>query len=133
MHGTHSPRKTHDMGIDGYSFMVHDPIQVKQSSGVGRNVVDNFETAIERAGKNKGYIVAFSFTRGAYKEAARARAEKNLDIELIPVSELAHPTVVEAPTQLFPTPEIEVNPLPAPMPAKAKPSVEELINSDLEE
>jgi DNA modification methylase len=133
MHGTGSPRKTHDMGIDGYSFMVHDPIQVKQSSGVDRNVVDNFETAMERAGKNKGYIVAFSFTRGAYEEAARARAKRSLDIELIPVSELLTPTTVEAPTQLFPTPDLEVDPLPVPMPAEAKPSVEELIKSDLAE
>jgi SAM-dependent methyltransferase len=70
--GTHSPRKSGDMGIDGYSFMVNDPIQVKQSDHVGRNVVDNFETAVRRAGKDKGYVVAFSFTRGAYEEVARA-------------------------------------------------------------
>jgi hypothetical protein len=69
--GTQSPRKSGDMGIDGYSFMVNDPIQVKQSDSVGRNVVDNFEAAVERAGKDKGYIVAFSFTRGAREEVAR--------------------------------------------------------------
>jgi SAM-dependent methyltransferase len=51
--GTHSPRKSGDMGIDGYSFLVNDPIQVKQSDRVGRNVVDNFETAVRRAGKDK--------------------------------------------------------------------------------
>jgi hypothetical protein len=73
--GTHSPRKSGDMGIDGYSFMVDNPIQVKQSDHVGRNVVDNFETAVQRAGKDKGYVVAFSFTRGAYEEVARARWE----------------------------------------------------------
>lgn len=33
--GTHSPRKSGDMGIDGYSFMVNDPIQVKQSDHEG--------------------------------------------------------------------------------------------------
>lgn len=43
-----------------------------QSERVGRNVVDNFETAVERAGKDKGYIVAFSFTKGAREEVARA-------------------------------------------------------------
>ncbi len=59
LHGTHAPRKSGDMGIDGYSFMLHEPIQVKQSAGIGRNVVDNFETAIERAGKQKGYIRRF--------------------------------------------------------------------------
>jgi hypothetical protein len=70
--GTISDKKSADMGIDGYTFMTRDPIQVKQSENVGRNVVDNFETAIRRVKKNKGVIVAFSFTRGAYEEVARA-------------------------------------------------------------
>ena len=70
-HGTHAPRKSGDMGIDGYSFFENLPIQVKQSERVGRNVVDNFETAVERGGRSKGYIVALSFGRGAYEEAAR--------------------------------------------------------------
>ena len=54
IHGTHAPRKTGDMGIDGFSFFERLPIQVKQSDSVGRNVVDNFETAIRRTGKHKG-------------------------------------------------------------------------------
>jgi hypothetical protein len=74
--GTHSPRRIGDMGIDGFSFLEHAPIQVKRSDRVGRNVVDNFETAVERYGADKGYIVALSFTRGAYEEVARARAAK---------------------------------------------------------
>jgi hypothetical protein len=65
MHGSHAPRKVGDMGIDGYSFMLHEPIQVKQSEHVGRPVIDGFQTAVERSGKAKGYVVAFSFTRGA--------------------------------------------------------------------
>jgi DNA modification methylase len=87
VYGTHSPRKTGDMGIDGYSFLEQLPIQVKQSDRVGRNVVDNFETAIRRAGKHKGYVLAFSFTRGAFEEAARVRAE-GLEIALIEISTL---------------------------------------------
>jgi DNA modification methylase len=87
VYGTHSPRKTSDMGIDGFSFMEKLPIQVKQSEHVGRNVVDNFETAIRRAKKEKGYIIAFSFTRGAYEEAARARSE-GLEIALVEVAAL---------------------------------------------
>ena len=87
LHGTHAPRKTNDMGIDGYSFFERLPIQVKQSDKVGRNVVDNFETAIRRDGKHKGYVVAFSFTRGAHEEAARARAE-GLEIALVTVTTL---------------------------------------------
>lgn len=61
MNGTHAPRKVGDMGIDGYSFFERHPIQVKQSDHVGRNVVDNFETAMRRAHHDTGYIVAFSF------------------------------------------------------------------------
>jgi DNA modification methylase len=87
VYGSHSPRKTSDMGIDGYSFLEKQPIQVKQSDSVGRNVVDNFETAIRRAGKHKGYILAFSFTRGAYEEAARVRGE-GLEIALVEIKAL---------------------------------------------
>lgn len=88
IHGTGSPRKSGDMGIDGYSFMENLPIQVKRSEGVGRNVVDNFETAIERDGKHKGYIVAFSFTRGAYEEAARVKAIGRCEVVLVTVGDL---------------------------------------------
>jgi DNA modification methylase len=83
-----SPRKSGDMGIDGLSFMYHEPIQVKQSAKVGRNVVDNFETAVKRSGNDTGYIVAFSFTRGAVEEAARAKATEGLNIVLVTVKEL---------------------------------------------
>lgn len=64
-YGVASTRKSGDMGIDGYTFLTHDPIQVKQSEHVGRNVVDNFETAVKRDGSTVGWIVAFSFTKGA--------------------------------------------------------------------
>ena len=82
-----NPRKTGDMGIDGY-YIDGTPIQVKQSEDVGRNVVDNFETAIQRSGKDKGVIVAFSFTKGAYEEVARAKNEMGLDIKLKTVEEI---------------------------------------------
>ncbi len=86
--GSLSPRKVGDKGIDGFTFMSHDPIQVKQSEKVGRNVVDNFQTAVERTKKQKGYIVAFSFTRGAKEEAARCKRQKGLEIKLVPVKDL---------------------------------------------
>ena len=88
MAGTGSESRGSDMGIDGYSFMDRDPIQVKQSHSVGRTEVDKFETAVRRAGKSKGYIVAFSFTKGAYEEVAREKRESGLDIELLTVEEL---------------------------------------------
>jgi len=83
VNGHQQTRHSGDMGIDGFEFFERLPIQVKQSERVGRNVVDNFETAIERAGKHKGYIVAFSFTRGAIEEAARARREREVEVVLV--------------------------------------------------
>lgn len=129
-HGTHSPRKSGDMGIDGYTFMVHDPIQVKQSQAVGRNVVDNFETAMRRAGKDRGYIVAFSFGKGAKEEVARARWDANpLEIHLVTVEQLLAPTVEQrGPIFTQPATVTEL-PLPQARGKDARPSAEELIES----
>jgi DNA modification methylase len=92
MHGAPSPRKVGDMGIDGFSFIEHYPIQVKQSESIGRNIVDNFETALRRYYKHKtkdmkGYIVAFSFGKGAREEVARAKKE-GIEISLITVQDI---------------------------------------------
>lgn len=124
MHGTHAPRKTGDMGIDGYSFMLHEPIQVKQSEGIGRNVVDNFETAVKRSGKTSGQIVAFSFGKGAYEEAARAKAD-GLEIQLVTVVDLlaGNLDLVTPEAGLFG----DELPLPAPRDEASRPTVEELI------
>jgi DNA modification methylase len=101
VHGTHSRRKVHDMGIDGYSFMEGLPIQVKQSEKVGRPKVDEFETAMRRYGKDKGYIIAFSFSSGAYEEAARVRRE-GLEIALIEVA-----TLIDVPADIAPRPGLD--------------------------
>jgi DNA modification methylase len=85
--GRVSAKKSGDMGIDGYLFDM-TPIQVKQSESVGRNVVDNFETALRRARRNKGLIIAFSFGRGAKEEVARVRNKDGIDIELKTVAEI---------------------------------------------
>jgi len=76
-----------DMGIDGFTFMNRYPIQVKQSEHVGRNVVDNFETTIRRVKKDIGYIIAFSFGKGAHEEVARVKTQV-LFIELLAVDKL---------------------------------------------
>jgi DNA modification methylase len=152
--GTGSPRKSGDMGIDGYSFMYHDPIQVKQSERVGRNVVDNFETAVERSGKDTGFVVAFSFTRGAFEEAARARAAGKPKIVLVTVNELLNashyllapllsdfrplPPGEPSPADRIPTPDligifgdVRKNPFDRPLATGARPtdSVDELVAS----
>jgi len=87
LHGKHSPRKVGDMGIDGYSFLELAPIQVKQVDRVDRPELDKFETAVRRDGKQKGYIVAFGFSKGAHDEVARARDE-GLEIGLVTVATL---------------------------------------------
>jgi len=85
--GTVGP-KGGDKGVDGLTFMTHEPIRVKQSDGVGRNVVDNFLAALRRRRKARGYIVAFSFGKGAYEEAARVKRENGTEIVLKTVEEL---------------------------------------------
>jgi DNA modification methylase len=87
MNGIQSNRKSGDMGIDGWTFMLHDPIQIKQSESVGRNVIDNFEAAIRRAKKERGFIIAFSFGRGAHEEVARVKRQ-GLEIHLVTVDDL---------------------------------------------
>lgn len=86
--GTPSNKKSGDMGIDGWTFMEHKPVQVKQSESVGRNVIDNFETAIRRASYNEGLIYAFSFANGAIEEVARVSNKESLSIKLVTIKEL---------------------------------------------
>jgi DNA modification methylase len=82
-----SERKIGDMGIDGW-LMDGRPLQVKQSEAVGRNVIDNFETAIKRVKKNRGIIVALSFGKGAYEEVARVKNADGVEIELKTVEDI---------------------------------------------
>jgi site-specific DNA-methyltransferase (adenine-specific) len=89
-----------DYGIDGIKKenKISIPIQVKRSDNIGRNVIDNFKSAIARYYKsiNKkietntiaGYIIAFSFSKGAVEEVARLKREENIVINLIKVEEI---------------------------------------------
>lgn len=91
--GRVSDKMSRDMGIDGYTFYGlygerEYPIAVKRMDKVGRIWVDNFETAMRRKGYNKGYIVAFDFTKDAYEEVARVKSQEGLDIELVKVEEI---------------------------------------------
>ena len=82
-----SRTKSSDMGIDGYTFE-GDPIQVKQLDDVGRNVIDNFQTALRPANSKEGVIVAFSFGRGAYEEISRCKLRDGLEIKAIKIEDL---------------------------------------------
>ncbi len=95
--GNISRTKSNDFGIDGLTPQITGgyPIQVKQSEGVGRNVIDNFETAMRRLKKTKGYIVAYSFGKGAREEAARVKNQEGITIILRTVQELLDGKVEE--------------------------------------
>ncbi|MDR1838269.1 MAG: site-specific DNA-methyltransferase, partial [Treponema sp.] len=69
--GTGNVKQRGDFGLDGKTGD-NTPIQVKRSDNIGRNVIDNFLSAVQRYDKNLfdknikdnkpvGYIIAFSF------------------------------------------------------------------------
>ena len=95
--GEPNSKQRSDSGIDGKKDNI--PIQVKRSDDIGRNVIDNFKSACERYDKklyeknrseNKsiGYIIAFSFGKGAIQEVARLHNQDNIIIKLIKVEDL---------------------------------------------
>ena len=96
--GTPNSKQRNDLGLDGKTAD-DKPIQVKRSEGVPRNIIDNFKSAVERYDKslykkNKlakeavGYIIAFSFGKGAVQEVARLKNEEGIIIELVTVEEI---------------------------------------------
>jgi len=96
--GIANTKQKGDLGIDGKT-RENVPIQVKQSENIGRNVIDNFNSAIKRFDKalydnniteNKiaGYIIAFSFGKGAIQEVARLKNDENVIIQLVRVDEI---------------------------------------------
>jgi len=87
--GTVNPKKSGDMGIDGWIEFRTIPVQVKRwGHKVGRPEIDKFKTAIERDKKDKGIIVAFDFSRDCYEEVERMKHEHKIDIQLKRVCEL---------------------------------------------
>ena len=87
-----------DLGMDGKT-REGTPIQVKRSDNIGRNVIDNFQSACKRwdnnlfeknrkAGLPVGHLIAFSFAKGTIQEAARLQNEENIIIKLVTVEEI---------------------------------------------
>ncbi len=96
--GMPNTKQRGDFGIDGKT-RDNTPIQVKRSDSIGRNVIDNFHSAVMRFDKalyekninekkTVGYIIAFSFGRGAIEEVARLKNKENVIINLIQVDEI---------------------------------------------
>ena len=103
--GVANTKQRGDLGLDGYIEQmlavgkVRVPIQSKRSDNVGRNVIDNFKSACERFDKvvyeknkaeNKpvGFIIAFSYAKGAVQEVARLKNDEKIIIKLLTVEEI---------------------------------------------
>jgi site-specific DNA-methyltransferase (adenine-specific) len=96
--GTGNVKQRGDLGLDG-KMGDNTPIQVKRSDNAGRNVIDNFKSAVERydkslfvknqkAGTPVGFIIAFSFSKGAVEEAARLKNKDGIIVKLVKVEDI---------------------------------------------
>jgi len=96
--GTSNTKQRNDFGLDGKTSD-NTPIQVKRSDNIGRNVIDNFFAAVQRSDKKLfdknvenrkpvGYIIAFSFGKGAVEEVARLKLKEDIIIELVTVEKI---------------------------------------------
>ena len=75
------------MGIDGYTIE-GQPVSIKQSDGIGRNVIENFAAAMGRSKAKNGIIVAFSFGGDAYTGKVKAKLNYGLEIQMVTVKDL---------------------------------------------
>jgi site-specific DNA-methyltransferase (adenine-specific) len=97
--------KVGDMGIDGRIFPVGTeptafkndelalqerwyPIQVKQKDKAGRPDVDQFETAMRRSKREKGFFVSFDYSEDALREIDRFFKEEHAVIVPLTVREI---------------------------------------------
>jgi len=114
--GVCNAKQRHDFGLDG-KMPDGTPIQAKRQDSIGRNVIDNLKSSAERADKRLfhknikekkpvGYVIAFSFGKGAIAEVARLKLEDNIIIELVTVEKIV-------PIAMKPKVTVEMNVLPA--------------------
>jgi hypothetical protein len=103
-----------DFGLDG-RMQDNTPIQVKRQDNVGRSVIDNFLSAVQRYDKSLfeknirekkpvGYIIAFTFGRGAIEEVSRLNTVENKIIKLVRVEDIV-------PIAVKPTVAVHINEL----------------------
>jgi hypothetical protein len=114
--GIPNAKKGGDNGIDGKKGNI--PIQVKRSDNIGINVIKNFWASLQQYDKKlfeqnindkntAGYIIAFSFGKGAIEEVARLKSKENIIIELKKVSDIVN--YGEHPKVLLKTSELKNN------------------------
>jgi DNA modification methylase len=96
--GIANTKQRGDLGIDGRT-KENQAIQVKRSDNIGREVIDKFFSAAQRFDKTSfekhkaeqkpvGFIIAFSFGKGAVQEIGRLKNEENIIIKLVTVEEI---------------------------------------------
>jgi DNA modification methylase len=96
--GRPNAKQRGDMGLDG-KMGDGTPIQVKRQDMAGRVVIDNFLSAVQRYDKNLfeknvaakkpvGYIIAFSFGKGAVEEVSRLHTMDKVMINLVKVEDI---------------------------------------------
>jgi site-specific DNA-methyltransferase (adenine-specific) len=110
------PNKTQvgDMGIDGRIYPIGSepksarsangeldfmddwyPIQVKQLDKIGRPDIDQFEAAMMRSRRKKGFVVGFDFTSDAEREIDRFFRREHIAIVPLTVREILNETVAQ--------------------------------------
>lgn len=75
------------IGIDGYT-MEGQPISIKQSDGIGRDVIEKFASAMGQSRAKNGIIVAYSFGKDAYTGTVKAKLNYGLEIQMLTVKDL---------------------------------------------
>jgi site-specific DNA-methyltransferase (adenine-specific) len=110
------PNKTQvgDMGIDGRIYPIGSepsasgkdagqldfmddwyPIQVKQTDKVGRPDIDNFEAAMIRTKRKKGFFVGFDFSSDALREIDGFFRREHIVIVALTVKEILDETIAQ--------------------------------------
>ncbi len=103
-----------DKGIDGRVYLVSAmpektgesagelnfmddwyPVQVKQKDKTGRQDIDAFETAMNRAKRKKGFFVSFDFTRDALAEIQEFFVREHKIIVPLTVKEILDETIAQ--------------------------------------
>jgi len=87
---TDTDSKKTKTGHTGANMFAGDwfPVQVKQSERVGRPDIDSFEAVMAREERERGFIVAFSFSADAQAECAAFHKKTGRIIKLITVQEI---------------------------------------------
>ena len=94
LNGKPAPRKSDDDGVDGWidkpfgNLEKGDPIQVKRTDKVGRDVIKLLALNTQTIGREHGVVVGFGFTRTSEAKANEIRASLGITIELLTVKNL---------------------------------------------